>query len=49
MSKSELPPLMGQLFGILTLEKTSRFLPIDVASIVIKLIELRKGIFTSAA
>ena len=49
MLKSELPPLMGQLFGILALEKTSRFLPIDVACIVIKLIEIRKGIFTSAA
>ena len=39
--RRELPPLMDQLLDILTLEKTSRFLPQDVASIVMKLIDIR--------
>ena len=49
MLRRELPPLMDQLLDILTLEKTLRFLPPDVANIVMKLIDIRKAIFDTAA
>ena len=49
MLRSEFPPLMDQLLDILALEKRSRFLPADVTAIVLKLIEIRRSIFTTAA
>ena len=49
MLKSEFPPLMMQLLDILHLEKRATYLPDDVSQVVLKLIETRKKIFTSAA
>ena len=43
------PPLMDQLLDILALEKESRFLPPDVLAIVLRLIEVRRSIFSTAA
>ena len=40
---------MNQLLDILSLEKSSRFLPPDVSSIIQQLIHVRESIFTSAA
>ena len=40
---------MTQLLDILNLEKTSKFLPVDVAYLVMKLIDVREEIFSSAA
>ena len=46
--RAEFPPLMDQLLDIIVLERTERFLPPDVACIVLKLIQVRRSFFESS-
>ena len=48
MLRSEFPPLMDQLLDILALEKRSRFLPADVAELILRIIGVRRSIFVNA-
>ena len=48
MMKRELPPFWKSMMDILSLEKHSRYLPPDVAAIVLKLFDIREEIFSSS-
>ena len=49
MMKRELPPFWKSMMDILSLEKHSRYLPPDVAAIVLKLLDIREEIFSTSA